>query len=384
MSRILLATLTVAIASAQAPQQAPPVNSPELKADRTITFRIQAPNASKVSLSAGDLPADVVKPAVFVKNERGVWEGTTAAVDPGAYRYRFVVDGVAVNDPRNPLVSESNTNSWSLVVVPGTDWMDTAQVPHGAVASIPYYSSALGRFRRMHVYTPPGYESGKGKFPVFYLLHGAGDCDEAWTSVGRAGIIVDNLIAAGKAKPMIIVMPAGHTSASMGGRAATAGPDEFTQDFVKDIMPYVEKTYRVLPGRQNRAIAGLSMGGMQTLNIAFLHLDRFAYVGVYSSGVFSMGPRRAGAAPAAAASAPPPDWEKEHAANLDSAALKKGLKYFWFATGKDDFLLQTTRATVEMFKKHGFAPVYDETTGAHTWINWRIYLHEFAPKLFQK
>jgi enterochelin esterase family protein len=267
--------------------------------------------------------------------------------------------------------------------------MDTKNVPHGAVASVHYNSTALGRDRRMHIYTPPGYEAGGGKYPVFYLLHGAGDCDDSWTSVGRAGFIVDNLIAAGKIKPMIIVMPAGHTSATFGmpgGGGASAPRDEFGEDFVKDVMPYVEKNYRVLADRAHRAIAGLSMGGGQTLNISMSHLDQFAYVGVFSAGVFAFGARR----PAAAAAGDPRpvpmpslEWEQQRAAMLDNANLKPGLKVLWFGTGSEDFLLPTTKATVEMLKKHGFQPVFKESPGGHTWINWRNYLAGFTPMLFQ-
>src|SRR5712692_1928519 len=164
--------------------------------------------------------------------------------------------------------------------------MATKRVPHGAVASVHYYSTALGRDRRMHIYTPPGYEAGQQKYPVFYLLHGAGDCDDSWSSVGRAGFIIDNLIATKRAKPMIVVMPAGHTTTTGGGRSNAGGRDEFAEDFVTDIMPYVEKTYRVLTDRPHRAIAGLSMGGGQTLNISIAHLDKFAFIGVFSAGVF--------------------------------------------------------------------------------------------------
>jgi enterochelin esterase family protein len=267
--------------------------------------------------------------------------------------------------------------------------MDTRNVPHGAVASVAYYSTALSKFRRMHVYTPPGYEQSKDKFPVFYLLHGAGDSDDSWTSVGRAGFILDNLIAAKKAKPMVVVMPAGHTRTSGSGfvpprTGSTPPPDEFVQDFVTDIMPYVEKNYRTLNDREHRAIAGLSMGGSQTLNIAVPHLDKFAYVGVYSSGLFGIvGPSRPGSnAPAASTNTPFP-WEEQHKAELDNTGLKKGLKLLWFSTGKDDFLLTTTRATVDMFKKHGFNVAFEESSGGHTWINWRNYLNVFAPQLFR-
>ena len=209
----------------------------------------------------------------MTKGENGVWELTIGPVDPGAYRYNFNVDGVAVVDPRNPAISESNDNVWSVVHVPGSDFMDTKNVPHGAVAAVNYHSSALSTFRRMHVYTPPGYETGTDKYPVFYLLHGAGDSDDSWTTVGRANFILDNLIAAEKAKPMIVVMPAGHTSPRLRRRPAAVGGGDVgatssSKDFTKDIMPYVEKHYRVLTDRAHRAIAGLSMGGAQTLNVA--------------------------------------------------------------------------------------------------------------------
>ena len=285
---------------------------------------------------------------------------------------------------------------------------DTKQVPHGAVSAVTYYSTALGRHRRMKIYTPPGYESGTAKYPVFYLLHGAGDSDDAWTSVGRANFILDNLIATKKGKPMIVVMPAGHTNAGgpAGGRGAAAAGgapprDEFVEDFNTDILPYVEKNYRVIPDRAHRAIAGLSMGGNQTLNIAVPHLDKFAYVGVYSSGV--LGGRGRGPAPGAppaapgggAAAQPAPGtagapaapfaapWEQQNLSALDNVAAKKGLKLFWFATGSEDGLMPVTKSSVELFKKHGFDPVMKESGGGHTWLNWRDYLIEFTPQLFQ-
>ncbi len=371
--------LAIASVYAQAPQ-GPQVISPEVLPDRQIVFRLLAPKAETVGLQGGDIQGLPKGGAVFVKAENGVWETKVGPVVPGSYRYRFMVNGVAVNDPRNPAVSESNTNAWSVVQVPGAEFMDVAKVPHGAVAAVHYYSTALGRHRRMHVYTPPGYELGKGKFPVFYLLHGASDSDDSWTSAGRANFILDNLIAAGKAKPMIVVMPAGHTRAGFGPGGMNSTVDEFGEDFVQDVMPYVEKNYRVSLKREQRAIAGLSMGGAQTLAISMSHLDKFAYIGVYSSGVFGSGPRTPGAAPNPA---PNPEWEKQRLATLDDAKLKKGLKLLWFATGKEDFLLGTTKATLEMLKKHGFSPVYKETGGGHTWLNWRDYLIEFAPMLFQ-
>jgi len=292
-------------------------------------------------------------------------------VPPGSYRYNFNVDGVAVIDPRNPATSESNANTWSLVHVPGAEFMDTLQVTHGGVTSVTYFSTALGRFRRMHVYTPPGYELSRNRFPVFYLLHGAGDSDASWSSVGRAGFILDNLIAAKNAKPMVVVMTAGHTNPPSTAAAPGAPPrDEFAEDFVKDVMPYIEKNYRVMTDRPNRAMAGLSMGGSQTLNIAFLHLDKFAYIGVFSSGAGLGGGQLS-------------DWESAHKTGLGDASLRKGLKLLWLSTGADDFVLANTKSTVAMLKKNGFNPVFKESVGGHTWNNWRDYLSEFAPQLFQ-
>jgi enterochelin esterase-like enzyme len=383
--------------------QAPTVVSPEVMTDRRLAFRIYAPQAQAIRLAAGDIPG-VGQTTQLTKGENGVWEVTIGPLDPGAYRYNFNVDGVTTIDPRNPATSESNNNVWSLVVVPGSDFMDTKNVPHGTVGEVTYNSTTLGAFRRMHVYTPPGYETSTVKYPVFYLLHGAGDSDDAWTSVGRAGFILDNLIAAGKAKPMIVVMPAGHTSRGtvQGGVVGRNATEEFVKDFTVDVEPYVEKHYRVLSDRAHTAIAGLSMGGTQTLRVAIPHLDKFAYIGVFSSGLIggfpqlappaaaapapTVAPAPGGAASAAPAAGGPPlatDWERDNAATLDNPALKKGLKLVWFSTGKDDRLITTSTATVELLKKHGLPATFKESPGGHTWINWRNYLNEFVPQLFQ-
>jgi len=376
---VIIAVLAVFALTCTAPAQpprsrGPRVVSPEVAADRHVMFRILAPKAEEVLLTGSDIPG-VGQGAAMTKDPNGVWEVTLGPIESGAYRYNFNVDGVSVIDPRNPTTSESNNNTWSLVYVPGADFMDTKDVPHGAVAEVTYYSKSLKRFRRMHVYTPPGYESGEGKYPIFYLLHGASDCDDSWTSVGRAGFILDNLIAAEKAKPMVVAMPAGHT-----GPFRFGGPrpsvDEFAQDFLNDLQPYVEKHYRVYTDRQHRAMAGLSMGGGQTLNIAFDNLEEFAYIGVFSSGIFSLGRR-------GQQDDSQPTWEEQNKQTLDNAELKKELKLIWFATGKEDFLIETSRSTVELLKKHGFDVVFNETDGAHTWINWRNYLNEFASQLFQ-
>ena len=228
--------------------------------------------------------------------------------------------------------------------------------------------------------------------------------------MGRAGFILDNLIASKKAKPMIVVMPAGHTRRGPGGTGGRTATEEFVSDFNTDVVPYIEKHYRVLTDRNSTAIAGLSMGGSQTLQVAFPNLEKYGYIGVYSSGLLGAFPGQGrggrgaapaaapapGAAPAPAAAAPagPPaaapapavtaaEWESANAKMLDNPGLKKGLKVLWFATGKEDGLITTTQATVDLLKKHGFSPVFKETPGGHTWINWRNYLNEFVPQLFQ-
>ena len=374
----------------------PAVISPEVSTDRRITFRILAPQAQQVRMNASDIP-NMGQSATLTKGDTGVWSTTVGPVEPGSYRYTFNVDGVATIDPRSPATSESNANVWSVVHIPGADFMDTKNVPHGSVAAVNYYSTSLGTWRRLHVYTPPGYETGNDKYPIFYLLHGAGDSDDSWTSVGRANLILDNLIAAKKAKPMVIVMTAGHTTRAQGGGGGfLSATDDFAKDFVTDVMPLVEKRYRVMTDRAHTAIAGLSMGGSQTLNIAIPNLQRFAYVGVYSSGLIGEAGGAGGRGGRGAAAAPAPDpapapavpnpnsWENRNLATLDNAALKKGLKLVWFSTGKDDGLITTTRATVDMLKKHGFNVVFEESPGGHTWINWRNYLSDFAPQLFRK
>ena len=353
----------------------------EVLDDYRVAFRIYAPKADSVKLaSSGDIPGVPFGGSKeLTKDSEGVWEVTVGPLSPGAYRYCFTVDDVTTVDPKNRATSESNQTTWSLIYVPGADWMDITEAPHGAVAEVTYWSTTLKQSRRMHVYTPPGYEASDKKYPVLYLLHGVFDSDDSWSTVGRAGIILDNLIAAGKANPMVVVMPNGHTGPFSFGRGGGAGTlfGKFEEEFTADIMPFVEKRYRVHADRAHRAIAGLSMGGAHTLNIAVPRLNEFAYLGVFSSGVFGI----AGGPLGAGQQGPP--FEERHAAILDDEDLKKDLKLVWFATGKDDFLVETSRATVEMLKKHGFDVTYKETDGGHTWDNWREYLNEFTPLLFR-
>jgi enterochelin esterase family protein len=355
------------------PPTPPRVASPEVAADAKVTFRIRAAEARAVALSSGgdvpQIPFGQTLP--LAKGADGVWSLTIGPVAPGAYRYAFVVDGVTTVDPAQPRVSESNDNTWSLFHIPGAKFMDTLDVPHGAVAEVRYFSAELGKWRRMHVYTPPDYGLAQKRYPVLYLLHGAFDSDDSWSTVGRAADILDNLIAEGKAAPMIVAMPAGHQGPFTVGGVASLNIDQFVREFDRDIRPYVEKHYTTRTGPKSTAIAGLSMGGAQTLEIAVRHLKDFGYVGVFSSGVLSDG---AGAVDA---------WGAQHAAQLDDKSERSSLALVWFGTGKDDFLLPTTNATVAMLEKHGLHPIFHGSDGGHVWANWRDYLHEFAPQLFK-
>lgn len=357
----------------------PEVVSPEVGEDRTITFRLLAPGAESVRLASSDLP-DAGRGVELQAAEDGVWQAQIGPVEPGAYRYTFQVDGMSLIDPRNTATSESNGNLWSLAYVPGSELSDLKDVPHGALAEVRYYSKSLERFRRMHVYTPPGYEAGEERYPVLYLLHGAMDSDDSWSTVGRAGFILDHLIASGKARPMVVVMPMGHTRpfrfGPPGENSFQRQMEEFITDFEQGVRPLAEQRYRLVNDRSHRAVAGLSMGGAQTLDLAARNLRDFGYVGVFSSGVFGIagGPFQPQG----------PTWEERHLQALDNAELKSGLKLVWFATGEDDFLLETTRGTVRMLKQHGFEVTSKETAGGHTWTNWRNYLGEFAPLLFRE
>lgn len=378
---LCFALTTPALNAQEAPKQTPPpmpamkpspgdlITPPEIAAGNKVTFKLFAPEAKSVNIRGEWLNfPEALRGTALTKGEDGVWS-TTLTIAPGSYRYSYLVDGLTLADPRNPAGSQSLNFIQSLVVVPGLAFLDTNEVPHGAVETVYYHSKALGTLRRMHVYTPPGYDGDEKKYPVFYLLHGAGDSDDSWSTVGRAGFILDNLIAAGKAKPMIVVMPAGHVNRNfVWGDPKSMAPGEFEKDFLGDIQPYVESHYRALKDREHTAIAGLSMGGFQTLNIAIPNLKKFAYVGVFSSGWIG-----------SLAQNP----EARFATELDDATAKKGLKLVWFGTGKDDFLLNTSKETVALLKKHGFDPVFVESSGGHTWQNWQAYLNEFAPKLFQ-
>ena len=256
-------------------------------------------------------------------------------------------------------------------------------MPHGEVRAAWYKSGTLNELRRLHLYTPPGYEGGTDKYPVFYLLHGGGDEDSGWSTIGRAGFILDNLLAQKKARPMIVVMPNGSlprpanfprftpgTPPSPEARAAMeAFQNRFTDELLKEVVPFVEKTYRVLPGRDNRALAGLSMGGGQTLRVITTHPDEFAYVGIWSAGLFG-----GNAA----------EWEQRNAEFLEHAGkFNDSVKLLSISVGDKDFLLNASKSLEEVLDKHGIKHETHISGGGHTWINWRHYLKDFAPRLFQ-
>jgi enterochelin esterase-like enzyme len=367
MSVAVAAALLVGLSSSAFAQgEDEPLVSPELTCGGDVILRLRAPAAESVRvMSGGDIPGLSPREGLpLIKGGDGVWSISFPSMRPGSFRYRFSVDGVATLDPSNPLTSQSNRSSWSLFHVPGYEFMDTQPVEHGAVAEVTYYSSTLSQHRRMHVYTPPGYQGGRRRYPVFYLIHGGGDSDDSWSTIGRAGFILDNLIAEGKAEPMIVVMPDGHTPSA----TRELNASQFANEFVTDIKPYVEAIYRVQTGPRSTAVAGLSMGGGHTLEILASDMPSYGYAGVFSSGVFGINEGS--------------DWVEQHMAVLSDAELREDLEYFWFAVGTEDFVYDTTLATVAMLREHGFDVDYHESGGGHTWENWRVYLNDFAQAIF--
>jgi enterochelin esterase family protein len=347
--------------------------------DGRVTFRVCAPDAKSVKVTSSDIgdiipmgfPAGTPNGLPLTKDDIGLWSVTTDKPVPAdTYRFNFNVDGARVPDPRGTHFSEERvgTNSTFETMGPDGDFQTWhKQVPHGAVATIEYWSSALGIQRRMHVYTPPGYMNGTKKYPVLYLVHGAGDSDDSWTSIGHANQILDNLIAAGKAKPMIIVMPFGHTPDRPQGDILNN--TDFGDDLFKDVIPYVQANFRTINTADTRAMAGLSMGGSHTIRFGLTHPETFHAIGIFSMGLGLQNPN---------------DVAHYEAAN--AVALKrdaKDLKLLYYAIGKADFLYGVSKPTRDMFDKYGIRYVYNESEGGHTWINWRRYLNDFAPRLFR-
>src|SRR5262245_26830064 len=363
--------------TAQQPTKgAPPrLASPEAHADKKVTFRIRAPKASEVTLR-GDWMTGA--PEKLAKDDTGVWSVTVGPLTPDFYSYIFTVDGVRTLDPANPTIKQGidSLDNTFFLTGPEADFQDNKPVAHGDVRKVWYQSTTLKGQRRMHVYTPPGYDAGTEKYPVFYLLHGGGDEDSGWSTIGRAGFILDNLIAAKKAKPMIVVMPNGSLPRPAVAPGAKLDPaemaalqDRFTNELLKDVVPHVEKHFRVKPGPENRALAGLSMGGGQTTRVLVTNPDQFAYVGIWSAGLF-------GGDPAA--------FEKQNEAFFkDVSRVNKSGRVVEITVGVKDFALAGVKALSEVGAKHGVKHELKATGGGHAWINWRQYLNELAPKLFQ-
>jgi enterochelin esterase family protein len=361
------------------PPRGPLVVSPQVNADKSVTFRYLAPKATDVKLSAQFEKG----PLAMTKDAQGIWSVTTQPIKPDIYPYSFQVDGVTVMDPANEDFFPNERFKASLVDIPGeTPLIHSVQdVPHGSV-NYEYYPSVEGTTGSLVVYTPPGYDKNPGqKYPVFYLISGTTDTEETFYKVGRTNLILDNLIAAGKAKPMIIVMPYGNIAARIAeqkGGAKPADPtvrdgadavkraNDFGQDLTGNVIPYVEKNYRTIASKDNRAIGGFSRGGGQTLRTAFGNLDKFAWVCSYSSylspqemdGSFS-----------------------QIGGNPDKT--NKQLKLLWISVGSDDFLYKGTTEFMDYLKAKKVAYKSLITDGGHTWMNVKKYVADTAPSLFR-
>jgi len=367
----------------------PRIISPELLPDNKVTFRVYAKDATKIMVS-GEWQAGFGAAEALVKNDTGLFSLTVGPLKPELYGYTFTVDGVRGIDQSNVQVRRDGMNYQSYFIVPGQEsdlYLHKNDVAHGTVTKVWYKSEVLGFQRRVYVYTPAGYEGGNQKYPVFYLLHGAGGDEDAWTNMGRAAQIMDNLIAQGKSKPMIVVMTNGNanqagaqnevppipSTGEQGMAAYQRYAGKFEEHLVKDVVPFIEKNFRTLTGMENRAIAGLSMGGAHTQTITNNNPGMFGFIGVYSMGIMSFGQQD----PETAAR-----QEQERITKL-TALKNSGYKLYWIACGKDDFVYKGVVTLRETLDKIGFKYVYRESTGGHTWANWRIYLSEFAPMLFR-
>ncbi len=367
------------------------LRSPEVLPDHRVIFRIDAPKASSVEVT-GDFVTQGLAPAArLTKDDKGVWSATVGPLPPDLYTYVFNVDGVRTIDPKNGYVKQATDtmpggaiDSLFYIQGPGTEFEDLGQGQHGEVREVWYFSKALNVMRRLHIYTPPGYDLGTTKYPVLYLIGGGFDNDSAWNSIGRVSFIMDNLIDAGKAKPMVVAMPS--ESVDVTGsqppldRGATAMAradalnqqyDLFGEDLLHSVIPFVEGRYRVIASQPNRAIAGLSMGGGETLRVAPQNIDTFSHIGVFSMGWHDH---------------INPDFETRNEAKFFAhpEQTNKLIKVFWIGCGKHDALIgDGDERLSNLLTKRGIHHVFHETEGAHTWIEWRVYLREYAQLLFR-
>ena len=365
----------------------PQITSPQVNPDNSVTFRLLAPDAREVRLTGDFIPAQGWMPGseLMTKDDKGIWEYTTKPLDSDLYGYAFTVDGLRMMDPNNVHQIRDVATVTNIVIVGGGqgDLYSVRQVPHGTVTRT-WYDSPSNKYvqkRRVTVYTPPGYENSKKKYPVFYLLHGMGGDEEAWINLGRTAQIMDNLIAAKKAKPMIVVMTNGNVvqeaapgESSLGLYKPTMQLDgtmdgQFESSF-KDVIRFVENNYRVIPKSHARAIAGLSMGGYHTLHISRYYPKTFDYIGLFSAAV--MPDEKVAGSPVYQ------DIEGTLKQQRDN-----GFSLYWIGIGKEDFLYKANVDYRQLLDKINFPYVYRESGGGHTWTNWRLYLSEFAPLLFK-
>ena len=359
---VVLALIPMAngITEEKKPPRPKPVVSPIFGDGGKVTFQISAPGAKEVIVS-GQMREGNLK---MSRNEEGLWSASLESVTPGIYEYSLTVDGVKMVDPGNPMLKPMRSPQSSILYVPGDQVFDLKDVPHGTVHYHGYQSAPIKRFREMQVYTPPGYETGDERYPLLVLQHGHSDGFATWVAHGKAHWILDNLIATGKAVPMIVLMLDGHPiPESYGDGRSAANTDELRRDLLEAALPMVEKLYRVKPGRENRAITGLSMGGLHSLSIGLNALDTFAWIGAFSAAV--------------------PEEEAITAALADPVGTNKELKLLWIACGKDDFLLGENEKLTALLKGKTVRYEWHLTEGNNSWPIWRGYLADFAPLLFR-
>ncbi|MEZ4874978.1 MAG: alpha/beta hydrolase-fold protein [Flavobacteriaceae bacterium] len=370
----------------------PTLVSPEIHQDHSVTFRLWAPHAQIVQITGNFLPTkkvespygevDVPVDATLTKDASGVWSFTSAVLEPELYGYAFVVDGVTITDPSNPYQIRDIATVTNMFMIEGgqADLYSVNDVPHGTVSHPWYASPSLGMDRRLSVYTPPGYEDSNENYPVLYLLHGAGGDEMAWLELGRAVQILDNLIAEGKARPMIVVMPNGNVSQDAAPGEGSDG--YYTPQFMlpvsmngqyeasfMDIINFVESHYRAKADKAHRAIAGLSMGGFHSMHISRYYPNTFDYVGLFSAAIM-----------------PREDATGKVYSDIDGTLKTQkdnSYKLYWIKIGKTDFLYQANIDFRNKLDAMGMPYEYEESEGGHIWKNWRVYLSEFVPKLFK-
>jgi enterochelin esterase family protein len=352
-------------------QQSTPeaIVSPDVHPDGRVTFRLHAPKATEVAFAGDWMPRGTSQP--MVKGEDGTWTITVGPLRPSIYIYNFILDGLPIADPVNPRVKLRARTSASLVEVRSEkpDPWTPQDVPHGTVhINWPKSRMLGGDPRWIWIYTPPGYEKQQNRrYPVLYLFHGSNDIAGGWVLAGNANFVLDNLIAAKAAEPMILVMPFGHAVPFGAPRLEQAKNVSLYQEYVlQDVMPYIEANYRVAPGRPNRAIAGLSMGGGQSLHIGFSRPDLFSAVGAFSAAV-------------------PLDFEKRFAGALEqTSGVNVRPELIWFACGRDDFLFDRSKELAALLASKKIPHTWRPTEGNHTYTHWRQYLADFAPLLFRR